>query len=65
VASKKEVKRLPLGKNAEGILIQPDGARAFVAVSADDKIAVVDLKALEVTTTFATGKEPDGMAWRN
>jgi len=65
VASKKEVKRLPLGKNAEGILIQPDGARAFVAVSADDKIAVVDLKTLQVTTTFATGKDPDGMAWRN
>jgi YVTN family beta-propeller protein len=64
-AAQKEVKRLALGKNCEGILVQPDGARAFVAVSADDKIAVVDLKKLEVTTTFAAGKEPDGMAWRS
>ena len=43
--------------------MQPDGARAFVAVSADDKLAVVDLKTLEVTRTFTTGKDPDGMAW--
>jgi DNA-binding beta-propeller fold protein YncE len=33
-------------------------------VSGDDKVAVVDLKTLEVTTTFAIGKDPDGMAWR-
>jgi YVTN family beta-propeller protein len=63
-ASRKEVKRLNLGKSAEGILVQPDGARAFVAVSGDDKVAAVDLKTLEVTTTFALGKDPDGMAWR-
>jgi YVTN family beta-propeller protein len=63
-ASRKEVKRLNLGKSAEGILVQPDGARAFVAVSGDDKVAVLDLKTLEVTTTFAIGKDPDGMAWR-
>ncbi|HXC46984.1 MAG TPA: hypothetical protein VNU20_01740, partial [Candidatus Sulfotelmatobacter sp.] len=64
-ASRKEVKRLNLGKSAEGILMQPAGARAFVAVSGDDKVAVVDLKTLEVTTTFAIGgKDPDGMAWR-
>jgi YVTN family beta-propeller protein len=51
------------GRSAEGILMQPDGKRAFVALSADDKVAVVDLKKLEVTKTFETGKEPDGMAW--
>jgi len=64
VATRKEVKRLALGKSAEGILVQPDGSRAFVAVSGDDKVAVVDLKTLEVTGTFAVGKDPDGMAWR-
>jgi len=62
--SQKEVKRLHLGKNAEGILIVPDGSRAFVAVSGDDKVAVLDLKTLEVVTTFATGKDPDGLGWR-
>ena len=62
-SSRKEIKRINLGKSAEGILMQPDGTRAFVAVSGDDKVAVVDLKRLEVTGTFTTGKEPDGMAW--
>jgi YVTN family beta-propeller protein len=63
-ASQKEVKRLHLGKSAEGILIVPDGSRAFVAVSGDDKVAVLDLKTLEVVTTFVTGRDPDGLAWR-
>jgi YVTN family beta-propeller protein len=62
--SRKEVKRLHLGKNAEGILIVPDGSRAFVALSGDDKVGVLDLKTLEVVTTFGTGKDPDGLAWR-
>jgi YVTN family beta-propeller protein len=62
-ATRKEVKRMHLGSNAEGILMQPDGTRAFVAVSSNDKVAVVDLKTLEVTGTIATGKDPDGMAW--
>lgn len=63
VASEKEVKRIHLGKSVEGILIQPDGTRAFVAVTPENKVAVVDLKTLEVTTTFTTGNGPDGMAW--
>lgn len=63
VAARKEVKRLKLGTSTEGILIVPDGSRAFVAVSGDNKVAVVDLKKLEVMATFATGKDPDGLAW--
>jgi YVTN family beta-propeller protein len=63
VATGKVVKRIHLGKSVEGILVQPDGTRAFVAVTPENKVAVVDLKALEVTTTFTTGQEPDGMAW--
>jgi YVTN family beta-propeller protein len=61
--TRKEVKRLKLGKSAEGILMPPDGSKAFVAVSGDNKVAVVDLQKLEVTTTFETGNDPDGMAW--
>jgi len=63
VATEKEVKRIHLGKSVEGILVQPDGLRAFVAVTPENKVAVVDLKKLDVTTTFAVGNEPDGMAW--
>jgi YVTN family beta-propeller protein len=61
--TRKEVKRLKLGKSTEGILVVPDGSKAFVAVSGDNKVAVVDLEKLELTETFETGNDPDGMAW--
>ena len=56
-------KRLPLGAQPEGVLIVPDGSRAYVAVSGDDHLAVIDLASFEVTGTVATGRGPDGMAW--
>ncbi len=59
----KEVKQLNLGGGAAGILIAPDGSRAYVAVSTADKIAVVDLKTLEVVGQIDAGKQPDGLAW--
>jgi YVTN family beta-propeller protein len=62
-AARKEVKRMHLGSSVAGILMVPDGSRAIVAASGDNKLAVVDLKTLEVTTTFETGKDPDGLAW--
>lgn len=61
--TRKEVKRIKLGKGAAGILMDADGSRAFVACSADNYIAVVDLKTLEVTTHLDVGGVPDGMAW--
>jgi len=62
-ANHKEVKQLKLGGGAAGILMAPDGSRAFVAVSSADKVVVVDLKTLEVTGQFTPGKQPDGLAW--
>jgi YVTN family beta-propeller protein len=62
-ASRKETKRIALGRMPEGILIPPDGTSAYVAVAGDGVVAVVDLKTLEVTRKFETGKGPDGMAW--
>lgn len=62
-ASRKEVKRINLGHGVAGILIIPDGSRAYVAVSPDSQVAVVDLKTLTVTGRISTGKGPDGMAW--
>ena len=56
-------KRLPLGRMPEGILIPPAGTHAYVAVTGDDRVAIVDLKTLSVTGTVATGDGPDGMAW--
>jgi len=59
----KEVKQLNLGGGAAGILIAPDGSCAYVAVSTADKIAVVDLKTLNVVGQIDAGKQPDGLAW--
>ncbi|MGA2855890.1 MAG: YncE family protein [Candidatus Sulfotelmatobacter sp.] len=62
-AARKEIKRLNLGHGAAGILIVPDGSRAYVAVSRDNYVAVVDLKTLAVSGRIATGRGPDGLAW--
>jgi YVTN family beta-propeller protein len=63
VATKAVTKKIPLGRMVEGILMQPDGARAYVAVNGENYIAVIDLKTLTVAGRFETGKGPDGMAW--
>src|SRR5262249_39336385 len=47
-ATRRTVKRLPLGRGAAGIEMQPDGARAYVACTPDDYVAIVDLKSLSV-----------------
>jgi YVTN family beta-propeller protein len=61
--SHKEIKRLKIGHGAAGILMDPDGGRAFVACSADNYLAVIDLKSLEVTQHIDVGGVPDGLAW--
>lgn len=62
-SSRKEIKRLNVGRQPEGILIHPDGAHAYVAVAGEKTIAILDLKTLEVSGRIATGNGPDGMAW--
>jgi YVTN family beta-propeller protein len=62
-ASRKETKRLSLGRMPEGILIPPDGATVYVAVAGDGIVAAVDLTTLDVAAKIETGKGPDGMAW--
>ena len=61
--SRKEIKQIKLGKGAAGILMDTDGSRAFVACSADNNIAVINLKTLEITSRFEVGGNPDGLAW--
>lgn len=61
--TRREVKRLRIGRGAAGIEMQPDGARAFVACTPDDYVAVIDLKSLEVAGHIEAGKQPDGLAW--
>jgi YVTN family beta-propeller protein len=62
-STRKEVKRVPIGHGAAGILMQPDGQRAYVACTPDDYIVVIDLKSLAVTGKITAGTHPDGLAW--
>jgi YVTN family beta-propeller protein len=61
--SRREVKRIPIGHGSGGILVQPDGARAFVACGPDNNVVVIDLRSLAITGHIDAGGEPDGMAW--
>ena len=78
VAARKEIARMraPLearssegrllsfaGGTPIGILIHPDGQRAYVAHANADAIAVFDLRKLEFAGTLPAGREPDGMAF--
>lgn len=54
---------VPVGRGSAGVLIEPSGARAFVACGPDNYVAVVDLHTLKVTGHVNAGGEPDGLAW--
>jgi YVTN family beta-propeller protein len=62
-SSRSDLKRIKLGRGAAGILMQPDGSRAYVACSPDNYVAVIDLKSWEVIGHIDAGQEPDGLAW--
>ncbi len=61
--SRKEFKRLNIGHGAAGILMDPDGTRAFVACSPDNYVTILDLETLAITGHLDVGEEPDGLAW--
>jgi len=61
--SHKELKRLNTGRGAAGILVDADGSRAFVGCTADNYVAVIDLKRMEVIGHIDVGGGPDGLAW--
>ena len=58
-----EVKRLEVGAGGEGIFLDPDGSRAFYAVSNGNKLAVIDLKTFTVIKEITGLQNPDGMDW--
>lgn len=62
-ASHKEIKRLAIGHGAAGILMQPDGALAYVSCTPDDYVVVVNLNTLQESARISAGRQPDGLAW--
>jgi YVTN family beta-propeller protein len=63
VASRKEMKRVKIGHGGAGILMQPDGTKAYVACSPDGYVVVIDLKSLDVIGRIDVGQGVDGLAW--
>lgn len=64
VSLQKEIKRMHIGQGGGGgILVQPDGQRAYVAFAQDNFVAVIDLTTLEVIGKIDAGPNPDGLAW--
>jgi len=62
-ATRKTIRRIPVGHGSAGIVMQPDGARAYVACSPDGYVAVIDLHSMEVIGRIEAGQNPDGLAW--
>jgi len=61
-ASRQEIKRIDTGRGAAGILVDDDGSRAFIGCTADNYVAVIDLKTLTVTGHIDV-RGADGLAW--
>ena len=59
--TRQEIKRIDAGGGVGGMLMQPDGTRAFG--SSRTGVVVIDLKTLEVVGRIDVGGNPDGVAW--
>jgi YVTN family beta-propeller protein len=57
------LQKIDTAEGPSGILIAPDGKRAFIACSNAGKVQVLDLDSLTITGSVATGNQPDGMAY--
>lgn len=62
-ATHKTIKKITVGHGAAGILMEPGGARVFVACSPDGYVAVIDLHSMQVVGRIEAGHDPDGLAW--
>jgi YVTN family beta-propeller protein len=76
VAGRKLERRVPLGVTGKsdhpdlgdgslpvGLVIAPDGKRAYIAHTNADQISILDLETWKPVGTLTAGKEPDGMAF--
>jgi DNA-binding beta-propeller fold protein YncE len=61
--TRKELKRINVGRGLAGILIAPDSKTAYAAATGDNNVGIIDLAKLELIDRLKTGTGPDGMAW--
>jgi hypothetical protein len=62
-ATRKEVKQVTTGGGVGGLLMQPDGSRAYG--SSREGVVAIDLKTMTVIGKIDVGPNPDGVAWAN
>lgn len=62
-ATKEMIKSMAMAEGPSGILMAPDGKRAFVACAAAKKVQVIELTSFSVTHEIETGNVPDGLAY--
>lgn len=61
-ASRKQIAKINTGRGAAGILVDTDGSRAFIGCTADNYVAIVNLKTLKVSGHIDV-PGADGLAW--
>jgi YVTN family beta-propeller protein len=61
--ARSEIKRVPVGSGCAGVLVPPEGKRAYVACASDNYVAVVDIGKLASVDRIDVGPQPDGLAW--
>ena len=54
---------LPGADENHGLLIEPQGRRAFIACEGNDRLLVLDLQTKKITASFEVGKDPDVLAF--
>lgn len=62
-STRQAVRHIPIGHGAAGLLIEPNGARAFASCTPDNYVAVIDLHTWKVIGHIQPGGQPDGLAW--
>jgi DNA-binding beta-propeller fold protein YncE len=62
-ATKEMIKSVEMAEEPSGILMAPDGQRAFVACAGAKKVQVMELTTFSITHEIETGNVPDGLAY--
>jgi YVTN family beta-propeller protein len=62
-ATHKELKRIQVGGGTEGLIVEPNGRRAFISSPPQNKVVIIDLPTLAVTGEITGLDGPDGLAW--
>jgi YVTN family beta-propeller protein len=62
-ATKEMIKSIAMADGPSGILMAPDGQRAFVACAGAKKVQVIELTSFSITNEIETGNVPDGLAY--